>query len=394
MSNNELYEHKRSDTAKWILMLLAFILVGVMLAGVILGWFDKKEEPPAEQEQTEQAAVTDGDGNAMDEDIVYPMPAKMSFSAASFAEPLAQFGEPSGTTVTDPDTDVTSQNSVEVRIEATVTPANATNREVDFSVAWGDGAQRAAEPVTDYVTVTPESDGSRIATVVCKKGFGDDTILITVTTRDGGFQAICTVTFEGMPDSLKFVYGDREYASTSEITVRANAEYSVGLKLEGKLGEVGEQFGDFEIVNVTMRGKFNARRKAINNGTTVFEDSIVIDLEDPYYYAYDIAMGEDGNKVTFDASQFIECSIVGDTLKVRAIRSEESFVYPSVPPRTGTRVTYESAYYDPRGGGAPSDCRMCVLVRDKASGVEGLLYIDIEGTAVNGVSLSETELEF
>ncbi len=362
MSNNELYEHKRSDTVKWILTLLAFILVGVMLAGVILGWFDKKEEPPAEQEQTEQAAVTDGDGNAMDEDIVYPMPAKMSFSAASFAEPLAQFGEPSGTTVTDPDTDVTSQNSVEVRIEATVTPANATNREVDFSVAWGDGAQRAAEPVTDYVTVTPESDGSRIATVVCKKGFGDDTILITVTTRDGGFQAICTVTFEGMPDSLKFVYGDREYVSTSEITVRANAVYSVGLKLEGKLGEVGEQFGDFEIVNVTMQGKFNAKRKAINNGATVFEDSIVIDLEDPYYYAYDIAMGEDGNKVK--------------------------------PPRTGTRVTYESAYYDPRGGGAPSDCRMCVLVRDKASGVEGLLYIDIEGTAVNGVSLSETELEF
>ena len=394
MSNNELYEHKRSDTVKWILTLLAFILVGVMLAGVILGWFDKKEEPPAEQEQTEQAAVTDGDGNAMDEDIVYPMPTKMSFSAASFAEPLAQFGEPSGTTVTDPDTDVTSQNSVEVRIEATVTPANATNREVDFSVAWGDGAQRAAEPVTDYVTVTPESDGSRIATVVCKKGFGDDTILITVTTRDGGFQAICTVTFEGMPDSLKFVYGDREYVSTSEITVRANAEYSVGLKLEGKLGEVGEQFGDFEIVNVTMQGKFNAKRKAINNGATVFEASIVIDLEDPYYYAYDIAMGEDGNKVTFDASQFIECSIEGDSLKVRAIRSEESFVYPSMPPRTGTRVTYESAYYDPRGGGAPSDCRMCVLVRDKASGVEGLLYIDIEGTAVNGVSLSETELEF
>ena len=77
MSNNELYEHKRSDTVKWVLTLFAFILVGVMLAGVILGWFDKKEEPPAEEEQTEQAAVIDGDGNAMDEDIVYPMPAKM-----------------------------------------------------------------------------------------------------------------------------------------------------------------------------------------------------------------------------------------------------------------------------------------------------------------------------
>ena len=93
MSNNELYEHRRSDTVKWVLTLFAFILVGVMLAGIILGWFDKKEEPPAEEEQTEQAAVMDGQGNAMDEDIVYPLPEKMSFSAASFVEPLAQFGE-------------------------------------------------------------------------------------------------------------------------------------------------------------------------------------------------------------------------------------------------------------------------------------------------------------
>lgn len=391
--NNDYKGGSWSERFSWIITVIALVLVAILSIGLLCALFIRPNDDKERTEQTASAVVVDGEGNAMDGDTIYPMPEKMSFSAAAFTEPLAQFGEPSGTTVT-PDTDVTSQNSVEVRIEATVTPANATNREVDFSVAWGDGAQRAAEPVTDYVTITPESDGSRIATVVCIRGFGDDTILITVTTRDGGFQAICTVTFEGMPDSLKFVYGDREYASTSEITVRANAEYSVGLKLEGKLGEVGEQFGDFEIVNVTMQGKFNAKRKAINNGTTVFEDSIVIDLEDPYYYAYDIAMGEDGNKVTFDASQFIECSIVGDTLKVRAIRSEESFVYPSTPPRTGTRVTYESAYYDPRGGGAPSDCRMCVLVRDKASGVEGLLYIDIEGTAVNGVSLFETELEF
>ena len=384
--SNELYEHKRSDTVKWVLTLLAFILVGVMLAGIILVWFDKKEEPPAEEEQTEQAAVIDGDGNAMDEDIVYPMPELMSFSALAFAE--ARAGEPTSSTA------AASEQSVEVQIEAYVTPENATNREVDFSVAWGEGAQRSAEPVTDYVTVTPESDGSRVATVACIKGFGDDIILITVTTRDGGFQATCTVTFEGAPSSLKFMYNDTEYSSSSEITVQANAEYSIGLELVGEFGEVGEKFGDFEVVSVTMQGKFNATRKGINNGSTLYEDTIIIDLENPSYYAYDIATGGNGSQVTFDASQFIACSIEGDTLKVRAIRSETGFSYPTTPPRTGTRVTYESPYYDPRGGGAPSDCRMCVLVKDKVSGVEGRIYIDIEGTAVSGVSLSETELEF
>ena len=384
--SNELYEHKRSDTVKWILTLLAFILVSVMLAGIICGWFDKKEEPPAEEEQTEQAAVVDGDGNAMDEDIVYPMPAKMSFSALALAE--ARAGDPTSSTV------AASEQSVEVQIEAYVMPENATNREVDFSIAWGEGAQRSAEPVTNYVTVTPQSDGSRIATVACLQGFGDDTILITVTTRDGGFQATCTVTFEGTPSSLKFVYNNTEYSSTSEITLRANEEYSIGLQLEGELGEVGEKFGDFEVVSVTMQGKFNATRRGINNGSTLYEDTIVIDLENPTYYAYDIATGGNGSQVTFDASHFIECSIEGNTLIVNAIRSETSFLYPTMPPRTGTRVTYDSAYYDPRGGGVPSDCRMCVLVEDTVSGVQGLIYIDIEGTAVNGVSLSQTQMEF
>ena len=379
--SNELYEHKRSDTVKWVLTLIAFIVVGVMLAGIILGWFEKSSSA----EEQEQAAVIDGDGNAMDAGTLYRMPEKMTFTAAGSGMPLAQFGDPDGTT---------STARAEVRIEAYVVPENANNREVDFSVAWGEDAQRSAEPVTDYVTVTPESDGSRVATVACIKGFGDDIILITVTTRDGGFQATCTVTFEGAPSSLKFMYNDTEYSSSSEITVQANAEYSVKLKLVGEFGEVGEKFGDFEVVSVAMQGKFNAKREGVNNAAVLYEDTIVIDLEDPCYYAYDIATGGNGNKVGFDASQFIECSIEGDTLKVRAIRSETSFFHPSTPPRTGTRVTYESAYYDPRGGGAPSDCRMCVLVKDKVSGVEGRIYIDIEGTAVSGVSLSETELEF
>ena len=385
MSNNELYEHKRSDTVKWV---ISFFLILVLLVGMVGTWVfllreDEGKTPPAEEEQTEQAAVTDGEGNAMDADMVYPMPAKMSFNAQTFA----QFGEPGSAAVT-------SEKSVEVRIEAYVIPENANNREVDFSVAWGEGAQRSAEPVTDYVTVTPESDGSRIATVSCKKAFGDDTIVITVTTRDGGFTATCTVTFEGTPNSLKFVYDDREYSSTEEITVQANAEYSVKLQLVGEFGEAGEKFGDFEVVSVTMQGKFNAKRRGINNGATLYEDTIVIDLEDPYYYSYDITSGGNESKVTFTASQFMECSIEGDTLTINALRSETSFSYPSMPPRTGTRVTYESPYYDPRGGGEPSDCRMCVLVKDKVSGVEGLIYIDIEGTAVSGVSLSETELEF
>ncbi|HIZ00319.1 MAG TPA: hypothetical protein H9676_06405, partial [Firmicutes bacterium] len=66
MSYNELYEHKRSDTVKWVLTLIAFIVVGVMLAGIICGWFEKKE---TEEEQAGAPAysfiVGNGEGNRM-----------------------------------------------------------------------------------------------------------------------------------------------------------------------------------------------------------------------------------------------------------------------------------------------------------------------------------------
>ena len=47
--SNELQKHKTGDKIKWILTLIAFILVGVMFAGILCGWFDKKE-PAKEQE--------------------------------------------------------------------------------------------------------------------------------------------------------------------------------------------------------------------------------------------------------------------------------------------------------------------------------------------------------
>ena len=58
MSYNELYEHKKSDTVKWVLTLIAFIVVGVLIAGLIAGWFDKGEDSLPVQDET--ATIQDG----------------------------------------------------------------------------------------------------------------------------------------------------------------------------------------------------------------------------------------------------------------------------------------------------------------------------------------------
>ena len=376
MNNNDFYRHARSDAVKWI---ISFSLIFVLLVSMIGTWVIllQKDAPMSE---TEQALVTDGEGNVMNADTVYPMPSFIKISALSLTE-NANAAAPSNAVA-------------ELQIKATVTPENATNQDVDYTVAWGEAPEHGSDPVTDYLTVTQETDGSKIATVTCKKAFGNDTIIITVTTRDGGFTATCTVSYEGFPNRIKFIHDGTEYSSTDEINVTAETSADIELKLMGELGEAGDKYGDFEIIEVSMQGRFNAKRQAIVNGSVSYQEIIVIDLADPKFYTYDIATKEDDELVTIDVSEFITCSISGSTLRVNAVKSETGYKYPSVYPRTGTYVRYDSPYYDPRGGGVPDDCRCSIYLRDKVSGVEALIYIDISATAVNGVTLSQSTMEF
>lgn len=192
MNNNELYTHKRSDTIKWI---IAFTLIAVLLAGMISVWVvlwkDKPVDENPVQEQEQEAVVTDGDGNVMESGKVYAMPANMVF-AATAAEP--------------------SDAKDGITLKATIDPDTAANQNVDWSVSFVNPSSSWAsgKTVTDYVTVTPTSDGALTATVQCLKAFGEQ-IKITVTSRANEYAtAECTVdyarritdfTFYSFPDN-------------------------------------------------------------------------------------------------------------------------------------------------------------------------------------------------
>lgn len=391
MSNNELYEHKRSDTVKWVLTLFAFILVGVMLAGIILGWFDKKEEPPAEEEQTEQAAVMDGEGNAMDEDTIYPMPEKMSFSAAAFAQPLAQFGEPSGTTVTSP-------QSVDVRIEAYVYPESAANKTVDFSVAWGNAPTHGSEQVSNYLTVTPDSDGSTTATVSCKKSFGDDTIIITVTTREGGYTATCTVSFTGIASGIEITSSTATKKSTSErgeyYELGTSKTYTFNIGLTNAFNDAA---GNLSVTEIGGEGNMYFGNGSYNDGGYInFTDMV------------QKSIGE-------FADDFItSATISGNTLTVKTGSKILENYYSSYGP---DEYFITDIYYDRyvvemnddwsikdssdtfRNQNAKSNaqnigsCYFYVTVKDSISGLTETVRLWLV-SSVSGVALSQTELEF
>lgn len=154
--NNELQAHKTSDKIKWILTLIAFIFVGIMLTGIILGWFEKEDQP--KQSEDNNIIVTPTEQSAM------------RFNTTRAA----------------------STNSY--TITATVTPIDATNTNIDWSIAWKNPASNWAngKNINDYITFT--FDGNT-ATVTLKTAFSEQAIITATSESDPEVTATCTVDY-------------------------------------------------------------------------------------------------------------------------------------------------------------------------------------------------------
>lgn len=162
--DNELTKHAMGDKIKWICTLLAFILVGVLLAGLICGWFVKKENTPSGTVQTEQL------GGMLLPEEMQGNGVKLKSSRIALAD-YATYG-------------ISEQAESAQTVTAVIIPSDATNREVDFSVEWTNPSSVWAErTVTDYVSVNQTTDGALTATVTCLKAFPTQ-ISIKVTSRE------------------------------------------------------------------------------------------------------------------------------------------------------------------------------------------------------------------
>ena len=177
MNENRTYNH--SDKVKWA---VAFLLIFVLLAGLIGAWVvlltgDKTEDetPPAEEVETSYGGAVIGEsvGNG-----VKLMSAKIA--AADYAE----YG-------------ISTMAEKAYQLTATVEPADAGDKNVDWSVSFVNplSSWASGKTVTDYVTVTPTSDGALTANVECKQAFGEQ-IKVTVTSRENtNVYASCTVDY-------------------------------------------------------------------------------------------------------------------------------------------------------------------------------------------------------
>lgn len=265
---------------------------------------------------------------------------------------------------------------VEETVTAILTPSTVANKAVDWSIEWADNAPLKNSAISDYLTVTPDSDGSLTAKVRCYKSFRGSSAVLYVTSRNNGVKGSCFVSFVGKPSSLT--------VDTSNLTMKARgtledvyslsngSTYTLDITLSNVFGDVGEDYKDF-VLQVEGVGSFNQGTANIN-ASGIYWDAV--------------------REITLNSvkSKYIAVSIVNGKLIIEAKGRYEDEKGDYVSGGSAGSIM-ANRYKDDnigQGGFLPyysivvkaSNCSMQIALH---------VYIDV---AVTAVSMSPTEISF
>ena len=368
----EFNQHRKADTVKWIVAFALIIaLMGGVIASIVLATNQNKVGNTGSVIELDDGSLLVNESDSSN-DEAYAMPEKLMFAASSTPTLAAKAG-----------------HTVSIKLTATVTPIEAENKAVDWSVAWVDADANKDKNVADYVTVTPESDGSATAIVVCKKAFDGSEIVITVTTREGGFTAHCKVIYVGKPNAISIsATGARVKKDTAwnvdVAEVKSGQTYLFDINLDNDFGVIGKDFTPNYKVSGVSYGSLILNREIFNDSgetssaTKVEQEVKVADVWDSNQYIYTF-MQVESSIVSYN-----KFSIENGKLKVEA-----NNVYSST-----TGVTYG------RGGGVRSSFAsykdnklpyVLVTVTEQNTGLTATICVRTT-SGVQGVSLSSEAL--
>lgn len=349
--------------------IVAVLLAIVMCASVVLGvgfcvygkntddWF-KKQDADQGQEQPEQ-------------------PEQPSDDSGENIENTARVSILSVATIASED------GTVSKTLTAVVLPDDAPNKAVDWTIKWSDDAPLKDKNISEYITVTPASDGALTATVTAHKSFRGSTAVITVTTREGQYTASTAVTYDGIPSSLSLNttgFSKNSGVNGFQYIVPVKGTSSIAVSLSNVFGDVGEDF--YKNINLEVKGVGEIivqdyRSAAGNSSWLGNESTLTLDnIKDSIF------------STSYDTTS--------KSLKISPKKTVESY-YKSVTGGPSGAVTYGKfkSYKANSAGSAGVTPYFKILVRygDATDGVIAEFMFSIVST-VNSVALSETVITF
>ena len=247
------YNDNSSLGWKILSLFLTLILIAGVITGVVfwqkgniqfipVGQEQTDEQPDNEEQPNEDSGkpATGENGEELPADQTIPMPMAMAFRSAAALD-----GE--------------SAAYDSVTLTATVKPNDATNKAVDWSIAFVNPSSEWAtgKTVTDYVTVTPQSDGSTTATVQCLQPFGEQIKVVVTSRSNTEAKAECSVDFvkRAIGLSINFVSAANNVTANSsspEVVIPSNFSnlHNGGVTIEETAGTITDEFS----YNVKIKG--------------------------------------------------------------------------------------------------------------------------------------------
>lgn len=275
---------------------------------------------------------------------------------------------------------VATDNDGIVTLVATVTPSDAVNKEVDWSIAWKNGASRSNENVNTYLEITPLEDGGNTATVRCLRAFNGDNIIITATTREGGFSATCTCSYVGTPNRLEIDMGVINPVNDSHYNVdiynlSSESSYDFDLNLLNSFGPIDDSYNCSYTATHETVGSFQAKFMIFAQGTETVDEIATKSLND---YV---------NSQSQNMRGYLSYSIVDNMLHIEAISSIRNIRWITGSTTASTRGWF---FNDLIGGAEPY---VKITITEQTSGLTSTINVRVI-TAPSGVSLNRTTITF
>lgn len=171
--------------------------------------------------------------------------------------------------------DIDPQADSAYMLTAVVEPADASDKNVVWSIAWKNSESTFAsgKTVTDYVTITPTSDGALTARAVCKQAFGEQIIISVKPVKgDSTVRANCTVDYvqKFLGLNLKTNFNNGEYGfELSSADTNISIDYPV--------------YTDGEVWGYCLTQSSHSKFSLTAQKSDIYTKAIKMDSQDDYY---------------------------------------------------------------------------------------------------------------
>ena len=178
-------ESKVKQVVGGIACALALILVGGICGGLLQHHYNwgAEEKPPVEETPGGEEKPEDSGGGEVSTEAGVSHGIRLAAVKLASSE-YEDYG-------------VSPLAETAYTLTATITPADAANKKVDWTIAFKNASSTWAtgKTVTEYATVTPSADGALTAVVENVAAFGEQ-IIVKATSRDNAeAYATCTVEY-------------------------------------------------------------------------------------------------------------------------------------------------------------------------------------------------------